>query len=389
MDGEVPPPGGIISDIIRIITHGAPPPGGVVDDIIQIITHGTPPPSDVVDEIINVAVTGLAAGSSLLGLLSALGSVVGGLPHAALAQVTQAATGGALPILGFHGLHAAMLATPRYGFLAARRYRASLGRVARAESNEPLRGAVVTLQDASGKPRQTVRTRADGTFSFLLPPGTYRLAVALQGFAFEPSPRNVALLPDEKVYDGRPFTVAESPKGGEVLLPPLVVAMRLIAGARRSQVRAALRNLWYVARTVQTHVAIPMLLLGATYNSVLLILQPSALLVAFEILYGVLLATELLLSRVIRRVVGHARDAVRKSPVALAIVRLLEEKTGRIVVTQVTSPRGSFLALPRPGAYRLQAAHPAYLPYEQRVQVLRWSPGAGALRVDLEPRSPS
>lgn len=273
------------------------------------------------------------------------------------------------------------------GFLGAYRYRAKWGRVVDAETNRPIRGVTVALLDAEGKPRQQVRTKADGNFVFLVPPGEYQFSATFSGYTLETSPEAVALLPGEQLYSGTPIVVQSALPESETLTPPVVIAMKPTEGAARSTVRPLFQQFRVRAQVLHAQAAVPLLLLSAGLNSVALLQQPTPFLVASEVLYGVLLAMELLVSRIFRRAVGRVRDAVSNSPVALAIVRLVDERNGRIAGTHVTSSGGSFLFQSRPGAYRLSAAHPQYQPYEDRIWVVGGIPRLGKLTFRLQPRS--
>lgn len=268
-------------------------------------------------------------------------------------------------------------------FLGARRRRPSLGRVVDADAFVPIGGISIAVLDVGGKPRERLASRSDGTFAAFLPRGAYRLSIQEAEYVLAERP-GVPLFPGERLYAGGIFPVESAEE-----LTPLVVALRRRDGRRRQGAPRLLRRFAERLRILQAQLALPVLLVGAFANSVTLFLAPSALLVGFEMLYGVLLGMELLLSRKLRRAVGRVRDAIRKAPVALAVVRLLDAER-RLVGTKVTSPRGQFLLMPPPGDYTLQVIHAAYRPYTKEHVVIR--PGAaGPARVtaDLQPRAAS
>lgn len=276
------------------------------------------------------------------------------------------------------------------GFLTQYQYRSKAGRVVNTENNLPLKRAIVTLYDAQGNPRQSVRTRRDGNFVFLLPPGQYAFSVAYPGYDIETSPDAAAVLPGEVLYQGAPFTIDPSgPNGIETLSSPVVLAMK---PTERTMGRAAgspplMQSLSFRLRVLHARLALPLLLVGALLNSIMLILNPNPLLVASEILYGVLLSMELLLPRFFRRTIGRLRDAFTKHPISLALVRLVSERTGRIAGTYVTTAGGFFLLLSRPGWYRLGATHPRYQPQEEQVEIPSTIPNVGSMTVRLRPRA--
>ncbi|MDP3685759.1 MAG: carboxypeptidase-like regulatory domain-containing protein [bacterium] len=257
------------------------------------------------------------------------------------------------------------------------------GRVVEERTNLPVAGAVVTILDASGRTKESVSSGNDGTFAVLLPRGTYQLSVQHPRFAFAAAPAGITLFPEEQLYRGGSLDV----KGEEGMAPltPLVIGVKPTQ-PRRVPFRERLRSRFERLRVVQAQLAIPVTLTGAAINSLALWLHPTPLLVSYEILYGVFLTFELLLSRVARRTLGRVRDAVAKSPVGLAVVRLLDTKTKRLVATRVTTPRGSFLLMPPPGNYRLQVSHAAYAPYtSEPLRIGRGGTSAVHLKVDLVP----
>ena len=305
---------------------------------------------------------------------------------ALVAVVVATLTAASTALLAVIALPGGFVSLPQslFPFLAAHRPRRS-GRIVEERTNLPVAGAVITILDTSGKPRETVSSRSDGTFGALLPRGSYQLSMQHTDFAFTSTPEGVVLFPEEQLYTGGFLQVEDE----EQMMPKISP----VIGVRPTRVvhhvfRGALRSFLERLRVLQARLALPVLLTGAAINSVALVLTPTPLLVGYEILYGVFLTFELLLSRVARRALGRVRDAVKRSPVGLAIVRLMDIRTRRLVETRVTSPRGSFLLMPPPGRYRLQVAHAAYTPYtSDLLRIGRGRTSAVRLNVDLEPGS--
>lgn len=292
------------------------------------------------------------------------------------AVITAATAASAAPG-GLFGLFQAFLP-----FLWVRRRRLPIGRVVEEGANLPIAGAVITILDSDGKPRQTVRSKSDGGFAALLPRGQYLLAVNHPGYTLSAHPRGVALFPDERLYTGTPVTVT-----GEETILPLVLGLTPSGKRRPRGLGSRLRPLVERLRVLQARFAVPIVLLGAAVNTFALWQRPSPVLIAFEVLYGVLLCMELLLSRVVRRAVGRVRDGLRRGPVALAMVRLVDAKTQRLVATRVTSPQGQFLLMPPPGQYLLQVIHTSYVPYSKKnFEIGKGITGAARVSVDLQPR---
>lgn len=305
----------------------------------------------------------VAIGSATASAISAVAAVVSAAPAAA--AVPTATTGG-LP-----GMLQTLL--PLLGF---RRRRSPLGRVVEEGTNVPVPGAVVTILDAFGKPRETAKTHADGTFGVLLPSGVYRLDAQWPGYAFTATPRGVALFPDERLYTGTPVTVEREK------LVPIVVVLRRTVGRTRVSVGVQFRILIERVRILHSYLAIPILFVGAMLNTIAFLRTPSVLLGVLEGTYLLLFVLEFFLSRAVKHAVGRVRDATRRSPVALAIVRLIEKHSKQLMGTRVTSPRGQFFLLPSPGDYSLQVIHNAYEPYRNDAVVVPRG-GGRALRLDV------
>ncbi|MEO5927690.1 MAG: carboxypeptidase regulatory-like domain-containing protein [Patescibacteria group bacterium] len=69
----------------------------------------------------------------------------------------------------------------------------------------------------------------------------------------------------------------------------------------------------------------------------------------------------LLLGRRRKKKWGVVYNSLTKQPVELAIVRLLEHKTGLVVQTRVTDKYGRYSFIPKPGEYRLEVVKPGYV----------------------------
>lgn len=310
----------------------------------------------------------VAVGSAVVTATSAAAAITA----ASAATAATAAPGGLLGLLQSF-----------VPFLAWRRRRPPWGRVVELGTNLPIQGAVVTVLDEVGKPRHTVQTRGDGTFGTFLPKGTYSLDVRKADYDLVKEKAPVTVFPGEQLYTGVPFTVASE----ETVVPIVVVLRPLTTRARRTTFAGDLRLWWERLRAFQSRFALSILFIGASINTVALVRRPTPILVGFEILYLVLFGVEILLSRVVRRALGRVRDLSRRGPVPLAIVRLVDATTRRIIATRVTSPQGQFLLMPPPGKYLLQVIHTAYVPYaDENFRVGKGIAGTVRVTVDLEPK---
>lgn len=298
--------------------------------------------------------------ATLLALLSGLVTAV--VSAAAIPGGLSTVTQGLLPFLG-----------------STRKHPSPWGRVVNAATGMPLQGAVVTVLDPAGKPRESARTKEDGAFGLLLPPGTYGLTVAKEGWTLAHSAPAVPLFPGEQLFVSGTFRVT-----AEETVVPLVVPLQAPAG---TPVSGSLRPLLQRLTLLHARIALPLLFVGVVLTTFALLLRPTPLLVVYALLYSVLLLLELSVHQVARRTLGRVRDAVLRLPVALALVRLVEPRTHRILATRATSPKGQFLLMPPPGTYTLQATHAAYRQATlDHLAVGRGAKGTVRADVGLEPK---
>lgn len=313
---------------------------------------------EVVDETLPTASTVVAT--------AAVGSAV------ATTAVAASATGTGL--LGY-----LQLLVP---FLSIRKRQPPWGRVVEEGSNRPIKGAIVTIFDEYGKPRSTVKTRADGTFGVLLPQGKYRLVISHRDYEFSPRPEGVLLFPDERLYLGDELLTTSDES-----LVPVVVAVKKKPGVRGQTDDGWLGGVGQRLKVMQAKSASGILIVGAALNTIALIRTPTTLFLVLGGIYAVLLLFEILRMRVSQQALGMVLDAVKKTPVQLALVRLLDKVNNRIVGTAVTLPKGHFLLMPPPGNYRMQVIHKNYQLYtDDHVPVHKWASGAARIEARLQPK---
>jgi hypothetical protein len=279
----------------------------------------------------------------------------------------------------------ASLGRALFPFLAVRPRPSPWGRVVEEGTNRPVSNVVLTIMDEAGKVRATTKSQTNGTFGVLLPRGTYHLTVTAPGYALASAPSSVPLFPNELLYTGGTFTVAQD----EVVLP-LVVVLRAENPAMARGKASKKGEFMTKARLWQAHWAIPLLLIGAALHTLALVQNPTYPLITIGLLYIFFLILELLLSRVVRRAIGRVYDHLQHRPVPLALVRLLEPITNRVVATEVTTTKGQFLMMPPPGVYRLQVMHSQYDPYlKDSLRISKWNAGVAPVTVELHSPQPT
>lgn len=265
-------------------------------------------------------------------------------------------------------------------FSAVHRRQTPWGRVVEAGSNTPIAGAMLSLLDEGGKVRATEKSRRDGTFGFFVPAGRYRIVVQHDSYQFPAPAPGIALFPGENVYDGGWIQVQE-----ESILA-LVLAGQEITPTAFTNFTERLQGIWTRVQVWQARLAMPLLLVGGGLTVLSFWNHPSLLLGVLLIVYIILFALELLLSRVARRSVGVVHDALTNKGVGLAVVRLTDQ-FGRLIATRVTLASGHFFLMPAPGKYRVEIVHPNYqLFLKERLSVRKFFFGVAGIRARLTPR---
>ena len=131
------------------------------------------------------------------------------------------------------------------------------------------------------------------------------------------------------------------------------------------------------------------LIAGALLNSVLLWWFIQWRYFIFGAAYVVFLLLKVLLEARLRPSHGLVRDAITHVPVDLAVVRLYDEASGRLVLTRATDDHGRFFLLPPAGTYRGEVLKQGYAPFvKEHVSVSGMSDAAVYLKAMLMPSAP-
>ncbi len=320
---------------------------------------------------------------SSLNVLTAVPDGAVTVGSTALATATAVVTLGSLP-----GLWSTVLLDLIRGLFPLvgplRKRRRPVGRVINALDGRPIARALVQIFDVTtNRLRETIVAGADGSFGTLLPPGTYLFSVRKPGYAPIFDGASALLFPGEMVATEQPLTVAS-----EGTVVPLVFFMRrMVPYSFGERLKARLVRWWRTLQLGLARIALPFLLIGAALNVVMLLRRPSALLFGITLLYLVFLVLELLVARRFRRAFGRVVDATVRKPVALALIRLTDPVTKRIIQTRVTTAGGQYLMLAPRGEYQLQFAHPQYQPLQQGVAIRPRIGSAVVFDAALTPRS--
>lgn len=227
--------------------------------------------------------------------------------------------------------------------LSTRRKRKPWGRVFDTESNQQVAGAIVRIMQAdTNKVLETQVTDRIGAFGFLVPPGQYVLRVIKGHYLF----------PAHTVKDGYHGAIIHITNEDIVDLNiPIDPEISTLA-----------RRLFFVTNLDSSLRAfhLPLLVLGTALGLVFAFGYPSVLNLAILAAYGLAWVIEVIGYIRKPRSSGAVHDEQTKTGLDLAIVRLFETHSNRLVATKVTDHSGRFLLLAQPGDYHLNIVRPGY-----------------------------
>ncbi len=233
------------------------------------------------------------------------------------------------------------------------------GTVVHFKTGDPIAGARVMIYGADGKLRSTERTNAKGEFSTLFPAGQYTIGVEAPGFIFSPAASRM-LKPEAGIlYAGGKITVPDSSRPLSLLVPMKPTGLEV------SSIRTRVLHTWQNIQRIGRILSWPIFIIGAFTNTLLIFWVPSGLFLTIEILYVVLVIVKVALEVRVRPAYGLVRDAITHVPLDLAVVRLFEQGTNRLVMTRVTNAQGKFFALPPAGNYMVTVTKPGYATFSK------------------------
>ncbi len=228
------------------------------------------------------------------------------------------------------------------------------GRVVHYRTGEPIPGAQVLVYSADGKLKSSERTNARGEFSTLFPAGQYTIAVQIAGFAFAPAVGG-NLKPDGGIlYTGGRLSVPDGNRPLTITIPMKPQGQEVSTG------RTRLLRSWQAIQRWSRTLSWPIFLIGALLNTVLIFWVPTVVYLVVELCYVTLVIVKVALEVRVRPAYGLVRDAITHVPLDLAVVRLFEQGTNRLIMTRVTNNQGRFFALPPAGTYMVTITKPGY-----------------------------
>lgn len=258
------------------------------------------------------------------------------------------------------------------------------GKVVHYQTVEAIAGAQVLIYGEDGKLKRSERTNTRGEFPTLLPAGRYTFDVKADGFTFAPATTRSPASDRALLYTGGVLNVPSGSRPVKVVIPLKPT------GREVGSMRTRVLHVWQALQRVTRWLSWPLFLAGALLNTFLVFRQPGGLYLTIEILYVVLVILKVVLEVRVRPAYGLVRDAITHVPLDLAVVRLFESKTNRLVMTRVTNAQGKFFALPPAGRYTITITKPGYGVFSKaNVEITAERDTALQLTADLMPIAPT
>jgi hypothetical protein len=256
-------------------------------------------------------------------------------------------------------------------------------RVVHYKTGEPIMNATVLIYGEDGKLRAQERTNTQGVFASFFPPGVYTLAVRVDGFAFAPGAAKSLAPADSIIYSGGKITVKDPNH------PPSIIIPMKPTGTEVTSMRVRTLHIWQTVQYVGRLLSWPIFVAGAILNTVLVFWTPSLTYLVIEVIYIILVIIKIAVEIRLRPAYGLVRDAITHIPLELAVVRLLEQGSNRLVMTRVSNSQGKFFALPPAGTYTITISKPGYGTFtKEGVEIVSDHDTTLQMMADLMPVAP-
>jgi len=251
------------------------------------------------------------------------------------------------------------------------------GRVINTDNGTPIAGAIVLIIDAqTGKVREQSRTGKEGYFSSFLQKGKYFFEVRKQGWQITAEKPNYQLAKTETLYDGTVVTQKEN----SVLA--LIIALRPLERLP-GEVKRFFLGLIYRIELMMDKISWPTLITFFAINTFIYFDTKSfsALFVGF--LYIIIAIFKITMRIRKKQTFGMVYDQSTKETIDLAIIRLYDTQTNRLVATRVTDKEGKFFLLMNHGKYNFTVIREGYQSYQGRELIVRGGTNALVVKVEL------
>lgn len=228
------------------------------------------------------------------------------------------------------------------------------GRVVHYQTGMPVAGAQVLIYDQDNKLRMTEKTNAQGLFPTSFPAGSYSIGIEAPGFLMASTGGLALRSGGGLVYTGGQIKIENANKPLPIIIPLKPTAQEI------SSLKTKFLHWWQALQRIGRALSWPLFISGALLNTILVFIDPSFTHLAIEVLYIALIIIKIAVEIRIRPAYGLVRDTITHVPLDLAVVRLVDAKTNRLVMTRVTNNQGKFFALPPAGAYTVSITKQGY-----------------------------
>ena len=217
------------------------------------------------------------------------------------------------------------------------------GVVRDAESNQPVPFAQVRILTAKeGKLLDSQTTDTVGQFAFFVPTGTYTVQVSKPNYVF---PSKI----DSTGYKGGLVSIQDN----EVINLDVPIDPAISVVGHRLKLLDTFEQLAHAVR-------LPILLLGTITSLVFLISATTALNGAVFTLYCFSWMYELISRRVNHTSIGHVVDSGTKQGLSLAIVRIFDNVSGKLMLSKVSDKQGQYAVFVGKGSYHATVTREYY-----------------------------
>ncbi len=153
--------------------------------------------------------------------------------------------------------------------------------------------------------------------------------------------------------------------------------------------KTATLHAWQTIQRVVRALSWPVFIIGSLANTAMVFFYPEVLLLAVEVMYIACIIARVVIEIRSRPAYGLVRDALTHAPLDLAVIRIFDQGTNRLVMTRVADSDGKFFALPPAGTYTISITKPGYGAFSREGIVIEsGSSSIIAITADLMPLVP-
>lgn len=256
-------------------------------------------------------------------------------------------------------------------------------RVLDSQNGRRLANVKLLIRGMDDKVWGKAETTENGEAALQLPVGRYRVELLGGVFDFAPAGMQIPVQSGEIVYTGGNLQVNRQDQPMTILVPLKRATDEVLSW------RIGVLKSWQFIQRRSYFLAWPIYIVGAGLNTVLLIWVPQVQFLIIEVIYIGLVLIKVWIEMRQTPSYGVVRDAISHVPLDLAVVRLYEDKTDKLVLTRATNGQGKFFALPPSGTYTVTVTKPGYATFTKHdVQVNHEQGRALQIQTDLMPVVP-